>query len=374
MARKPCQSCGNAQAVRPGGLCNRCFATTQEPPMPDNAPVQDVPLDQIRIDGGTQQREATDEATVGRYAEAAAAGEELPPGDAFFDGAAYWLADGFHRLLGRRKAGMASMRLRVREGTRRDAVLFACGANASHGLPRTNADKRKAVITLLADEEWGQWSDKEIERRCRVGSGQVGRIRKELEAAGEIEEVPSRKCNRAGRVQARPGAAPKSRPPQLSAEDDSAAPESPPVVSDGLGKPAPEAAPAGKSSTKDQPLRDAAGAAVPQGLRDAFADPWLAKASAAAGEAGDAVRGLASGTRSRASAYPYLLAGEALDKIAAVCDLLSELAALYEAARPYAVCGACKGKGCEACRRAGLLPAWRHAELAGGTADASAAA
>jgi hypothetical protein len=29
-------------------------------------------------------------------------------------------------------------------------------ANAAHGQRRTNADKRKAVITLLEDAEWGR--------------------------------------------------------------------------------------------------------------------------------------------------------------------------------------------------------------------------
>ena len=33
----------------------------------------------------------------------------------------------------------------VRQGTRRDALLFAAGANSSHGLSRTTADKRRAI-------------------------------------------------------------------------------------------------------------------------------------------------------------------------------------------------------------------------------------
>jgi hypothetical protein len=36
----------------------------------------------------------------------------------------------------------------------RGPLLHAVGANARHGLRRTNADKRRAVELLLADAEW----------------------------------------------------------------------------------------------------------------------------------------------------------------------------------------------------------------------------
>jgi hypothetical protein len=41
-------------------------------------------------------------------------------------------------------------------------------ANAGLGLPRSNADKRKAVTLLLADPQWNSWSDHEIARHCGV--------------------------------------------------------------------------------------------------------------------------------------------------------------------------------------------------------------
>jgi len=44
--------------------------------------------------------------------------------------------------------------------------------------PRTNADKRRAVNMLLADEEWTLWSNAEIARRCCVGSSTVDSYRK----------------------------------------------------------------------------------------------------------------------------------------------------------------------------------------------------
>ena len=98
----------------------------------------------------------------------------------FHDGTDYWLADGFHRVAARAKVGRLTVKAEVRQGTRRDAVLYACGANATHGLRRTNADKRRAVETLLRDEEWSQWSDREIARRCGVGADMVGDARRSI--------------------------------------------------------------------------------------------------------------------------------------------------------------------------------------------------
>lgn len=61
--------------------------------------------------------------------------------------------------------------------TRRDAVLYSVGANSSHGLRRTNADKRRAVETLLRDEEWSAWSNREVARRSGVSEFMVRDMR-----------------------------------------------------------------------------------------------------------------------------------------------------------------------------------------------------
>lgn len=134
-------------------------------------------LDDLRLDGGTQVRAQIDAGTAEDYAAALLAGQLLPPVTVVYDGAAYWLADGFHRVAAAQLAGFSDITASVRHGTRRDAVLFACGANASHGLRRTNADKRRAVETLLRDPEWCQWSDREIARRCGVSQPLVTNLR-----------------------------------------------------------------------------------------------------------------------------------------------------------------------------------------------------
>ena len=141
---------------------------------------QNLNLKQIRTDGGTQPRVAIDEAVVAEYAEAYANSITLPPLTVFYDGANYWLADGFHRYWANKKINCEWVFALVHQGTKRDAVLYSVGANADHGLRRTNADKRKAVLIMLEDEEWSQWSNCEIAKRCGVSEATVRRTRDNL--------------------------------------------------------------------------------------------------------------------------------------------------------------------------------------------------
>ncbi len=137
-------------------------------------------LNQISRDGGTQSRAEINYSVVEEYAEAFREGATFPPVILYYDGEFYWIADGFHRVLAAEAASIERIAADVRQGTRRDAVLHSVGANACHGLRRTNVDKHKAVETLLRDEEWSQWSDREIARRCGVSNDFVSRLRKSI--------------------------------------------------------------------------------------------------------------------------------------------------------------------------------------------------
>lgn len=134
----------------------------------------------IRTDGGTQTRAEIDRTVVDDYAEKMRTGEAFPPLVVFYDGEDYWLADGFHRHGAADAAEIANVDVVVRQGTRRDAVLFSVGANAQHGLRRTNADKRRAVETLLADAEWSRKSDNWIATTASVDHKTVARLREHL--------------------------------------------------------------------------------------------------------------------------------------------------------------------------------------------------
>ena len=150
-----------------------------------------INIESIRLDGGTQPRAALDYGVVGEYAEAIQGGAKFPAVTVFYDGSDYWLADGFHRVTAALRAGLTEIEADVHQGSRRDAVLFSVGVNASHGLRRTPADKRRAVTALLNDEEWSQWSDREIARRCAVSPDTVNRYRKEASLSESDSEKPS---------------------------------------------------------------------------------------------------------------------------------------------------------------------------------------
>jgi preprotein translocase subunit YajC len=122
-------------------------------------------------------------AVVGEYADLMKELVIFPPIEVFYDGESYWVADGFHRLAATMEAGFKEIIADVRQGTHRDALLYSAGANSSHGLRRTNGDKRRAVGILLKDEEWAKWSDREIARKCGVSDRLVNNIRSELSGA-----------------------------------------------------------------------------------------------------------------------------------------------------------------------------------------------
>lgn len=156
----------------------------------------ELPATQVRRDGGTQPRAAIDPAAVTAYAEDMRDGRwrwdrDLPV--VFYDGSDYWLADGFHRFASAEAAGLTAIPCDVRQGDRRAAILHSVGANANHGLRRSNEDKRRAVATLLADPEWSQWSDREIARRCQVSHELVNGLRPSLsESDSEIRVFTNR--------------------------------------------------------------------------------------------------------------------------------------------------------------------------------------
>ena len=155
-------------------------------------------VEKIRIDCGTQSREKIDQQVVSDYAVALKEGAKFPAVVVFHDGLEYYLADGFHRYLSHVQAGRSEIEAEVKNGTLRDAILYSLSANDSHGLRRTNADKRKSVMTLLEDEEWKQWSSSEISRSCKVSTVFVIKIRNAL---GDKPEVV--KINRNGKVEER---------------------------------------------------------------------------------------------------------------------------------------------------------------------------
>lgn len=144
-----------------------------------------ISLDKLRVDCGTQSRKEIDWAVVDDYAEKMLRGEIFPPATVFFDDTYYYVTDGHHRYYANKKIGAPSMDCNVIQGTLREAIIDAAGANAKHGKPRSNEDKTFIVTLFLTDFEWGGWSDREIARTCEVSHPFVAKIRASLEQASE---------------------------------------------------------------------------------------------------------------------------------------------------------------------------------------------
>ncbi len=173
-----------------------------------------VSLTKIRIDGGTQSREAIDQKTVDEYANAYAALVKMPPLVVYFDGVDAWLADGFHRYHAAKKAGTQAVDVDWREGTLETAKFYAAGANAGHGLRRNDGDKQRAIQMLLETSQGRKWAGlkgdaglKKIAAHCGVvlefavvvlgthGGARVGAGRPKKDSARPSAEPATRKDN-----------------------------------------------------------------------------------------------------------------------------------------------------------------------------------
>lgn len=170
---------------------------------------QRIAVEQIKTNGGTQPRDQVNQEIVNEYAEAMRNDVTFPAVVLFYDGSDYWMADGFHRYHAALLAEVEKLLAEVHQGTRRDAVLYSVGANATHGLPRTNADKRRAVMTLLNDKDWAKWSDREVAKRCCVSNNFVGDIRRSLSSddsdkpaicPNSTDAPPTRTVERSGKT------------------------------------------------------------------------------------------------------------------------------------------------------------------------------
>lgn len=97
-----------------------------------------------------------------------------------------FVADGYHRIEAHKAANHEGIWCEIHTGGLREALLHAAGANANHGLRRTNADKRAAVRTILEDVEWSEWSDRRIAKACKVSDKLVATIRQEMAAPADV--------------------------------------------------------------------------------------------------------------------------------------------------------------------------------------------
>jgi hypothetical protein len=148
-----------------------------------------IKLSLIDLTSPTQSRVNTCEETVQEYTGVLEDGGEFPPVDLFFNGEAAFIGDGWQRVYAHKRVGREEIQATMRQGGLREAVLFAASANSTHGLKRSNADKRKALQILLDDPEWSTWSETAIAAHCGVSRKLLSSMRNEQASQEEVEDA-----------------------------------------------------------------------------------------------------------------------------------------------------------------------------------------
>jgi hypothetical protein len=141
-----------------------------------------IPLDRINNDRRTQLRVAFDPDQIDNLKAAYEAGTDVPPIDVFEVGdGTYIIGDGFHRFVAQVARRAKTIPAVVHVGGFHDALKWALGANATHGLRRTNKDKRHAVEVACA--EFPKLSNRAIADLCKVHHSLVSDVRKVADSA-----------------------------------------------------------------------------------------------------------------------------------------------------------------------------------------------
>lgn len=143
----------------------------------------------IRIDGGTQPRQEINYDVVKDYAELMRDGVVFPPVTVFFDGAEYWLADGFHRYHGHKSNATATIEAEVINGSVDDAEEYSFTANGGRGNDLTKEDKKAIIRRMLLKERYAEWSQERIAKHVHVSAMFVSRVK----ASMEIKDEPKTK-------------------------------------------------------------------------------------------------------------------------------------------------------------------------------------
>jgi hypothetical protein len=140
-----------------------------------------VALDRVKLDRATQARCRMSSEQVAFLLGILESGKEfVDMPELYFDGLHYWPGDGFHRLHAYQKKGRVLIDAWVRDGSERDAMIHACGANDEHGLRRNRKDIQRAIKLLLDDPELKTLSDRRLAVLAKCTDKTVAAVRKEV--------------------------------------------------------------------------------------------------------------------------------------------------------------------------------------------------
>ena len=197
---------------------------------------QKFPIREIVLNQRCQARVEPHPDIVDEYAAAYRSKAKMPPVDVFIVDGAPHLIDGWHRISGAIKAEATWITCEiVGTGTLEEAVWKALAANQTHGIRRTNEDKRRAVRLALESPIGNEQSARVLAEHIGVSVDLVLRIRGEWEAERRLQLSVTDSCEPAEPVKrvgkdGRARSAPKPRAPK--AEVRIPAPEPEPVAVD----------------------------------------------------------------------------------------------------------------------------------------------
>lgn len=146
---------------------------------------RDLQIDRIRRDGRTQSRLKLDQNIIRDYAELMRIGARFPPINVWFDGASYWVSDGFHRIAAAEECRRRTISAKVFRGDLSDAQWSSYASNAAHGLRRTKADIEAIIANALDHPSARRLSTNQIAKHIGVPEATLRRWRKRLSSSGD---------------------------------------------------------------------------------------------------------------------------------------------------------------------------------------------
>ena len=156
--------------------------------------IRSLGIDEIKADFEVYAyRDGLDGETVKRYQQII---DDLPPVDVFNTEEGLILAGGYHRLEAHRQEGRETITATIHQGTVFEAKMFACKANAQHGLNMTASERKRALMDFirfsLAEDPY--LSNVAIAQAYGgTSEASVRRYRKKLEESGGIERLTERR-------------------------------------------------------------------------------------------------------------------------------------------------------------------------------------
>lgn len=296
------------------------------------------------LDLSLQTRAGTDAETIDNYAEAMADGAQFPEVTVFTDGAHYWLADGFHRVMAAKQNGRTVIAADVRKGTEDDAVVFGGTANNKQGRRPTRADVQHFLQMVWDRREaifGGTPTGGNLAEKCGVGQTTGKRFVQE-----KLAEMPKAPVLAHGpKVQVKMpemGGSEGGSPMPMAQVPSMPTRPTHLVGADGKMYPVRPSMPTRPSRPAHVVPVDRYGTEIPVEINDAFDGGVLADVCGLISKARCALR---KGFEDK------------LPQFAAVRqDALVQLDNAYRfvsAAEPHCVCRMCQGTGCKACHERG---------------------